>query len=347
MSSRKKGRRKHRKILIIAAITLVAIAVTGMAFITSLNGALDSSSEARITVTIPSGSSTIYIGEVLEEKGVIKSASKFRWYSKINNYDGKLKAGEYNLGPAMELKEIMALLVAGKSNTAMFTVPEGYTVNQTADKLAAENLINKDAFMQQVKAGKFDYGFMQYLPTGENRLEGFLFPETYETYTTANEAQIIDRMLAQFDRIFKPEYYERASEMGYSVYEIVTIASLIERETRVDDERAKVASVIYNRLDIDMKLQIDATVQYALGAQKERLLYKDLEIDSPYNTYKYYGLPPGPICSPGEASIQAALYPADTEYYYYVLKSKNEIRHNFAKDGKEFRKYEAAYKATL
>ncbi|MDD2218220.1 MAG: endolytic transglycosylase MltG [Eubacteriales bacterium] len=347
MSSRKRGRRWYNKKFIILAAILIIVAAIGMIFIANLDNALDSSSEEIITVNIPAGSSTSYIGRVLEENGIIESASKFKLYSKINSYDGKLKAGEYNLSPSMQLKEIMSVIIEGKSNTARFTVPEGYTVNQTADKLASENLVNKDEFMKQVKSGKFNYEFIQYLPNRENRLEGFLFPETYEVYTNATEERIVDTMLSQFDSIFKDEYYERADEMGYSLYDIITIASLIERETRVDDERAKVASVIYNRLDIGMKLQIDATVQYALGKQKERLLYKDLEIDSPYNTYKHDGLPLGPICSPGEASIRAALYPADTEYYYYVLKSKNETTHNFAKDGKEFKKYEAAYKSTL
>ena len=128
------------------------------------------------------------------------------------------------------------------------------------------------------------------------------------------------------------------------INEVMTIASLIERETMVDSEKAKVASVIYNRLEIGMKLQIDATVQYAMGESKQFLTYKDLEIESPYNTYQIDGLPPGPICSPGEASIKAALYPEDTDYIYYVLSAAKDGTHKFAKTGAEFQKYKQEYK---
>lgn len=347
MSGNKRRRKRYSNKLLIPAIAIFVLAAVGIAFAANLDNALDSGSEEIITVSIPAGSSTASIGHSLAEKGVIGSATKFKLYAKLNGYEGKMKAGEYNFSPSMDLKEVMNVIISGKSNTAKFTIPEGFTVNQTADKLASENLIDQEVFLKQLESGSFDYPFMKYLPAGANRMEGFLFPETYHIYTTATETEIIDKMLAQFDAVFTDKYYKRAKEMGYSVYDIITVASLIERETRVDSERAKVASVIYNRLDIGMNLQIDATVQYALGKQKERLLYKDLEIDSPYNTYLHAGLPPGPICSPGEASIKAALYPEDTEYYYYVLKSKNDTTHNFAKTGEEFEKYAAAYKKTL
>lgn len=184
---------------------------------------------------------------------------------------------------------------------------------------------------------------MEYLPAGANRLEGFLFPETYDVFATSMEHDIINRLLGQFDAVYKDEYYNRATELGYDLNQIITIASLIERETRVDSERAIVASVIYNRLNMGMALQIDATVQYALGEQKDRLSYKDTEIDSPYNTYKVPGLPPGPICSPGEASIKAALYPENTQYVYYVLDAKMDGSHRFSKSYDEFLKNKNAY----
>jgi UPF0755 protein len=150
-------------------------------------------------------------------------------------------------------------------------------------------------------------------------------------------------MLAQFDKLFTEEYYGKAEALGLSINEVVTIASLRERETRVPEERALVASVIMNRLNVGMPLQIDATVQFALGENKERLSYADLEVDSPYNTYKIEGLPPGPICSPRIESIEAALNPADTNYIYYVLKPELDGRHNFTNSYDEFLRFKDAY----
>lgn len=339
------GKKKNAVLIVVLAVIAVigAVIIGGSAYVSGLNKPLDANNENLITVTIPSGSSTSSIGIILEESGVIKDADGFKFYSRIKKYDGKLKAGEYSLSPSMDLEEIFAVIIGGNVNTNRFTVPEGLTVAQTADILADKSLINKDEFMNLIANGNFDYEFMDGLPAGENRLEGFLFPETYDVFTSATEEDIINRMLSQFDLVFTDEYYRRAEELGYSVYDIVTIASLIEREARVDEERATVASVIYNRLAAGQQLQIDATVQYALGEQKERLTYKDLEIDSPYNTYKVPGLPAGPICSPGKASIEAALYPADTNYYYYVLKSKDDITHNFAATYSEFLTYKTQY----
>ena len=331
-------------IVILAVVVVIgAVIIGGSAYVSSLNKPYDLENENLIVISVPSGSSTSEIGSLLQENGIIKSADGFKLYGRIKKYDGKLKAGEYSLSPAMNLEEIFGILVEGHSNTDRFTVPEGLTIAQTADILEDKQMINRDKFMDLIANGNFDYEFMDDLPACEKRLEGFLFPETYEIFTSATEEDIINKMLSQFDLVFTDEYYKRAEELGYSVYEIVTIASLIEREARVDSERATVASVIYNRLAIGQQLQIDATVQYALGEQKERLTYKDLEVDSPYNTYKVQGLPIGPICSPGRASIEAALYPSDTDYYYYVLKSKDEITHNFAETYSEFLTYKSQY----
>ncbi len=342
---RKRSSKKNPLLIIALAVVLViGIAVIGgNVYIGSIDKAFDADSDEWINITIPMGESTAGIGILLEEKGIIADAGKLRLYSKIKGYDGKLKAGEYSLSPAMTMTEILTMLQSGNANTLRFTVPEGLTIVQVADLLADSGLINREKFMSLIADGNFDYPFMSELPYGENRLEGFLFPETYEVFTTAKEEDILNKMLGQFDFIFSDEYYKRAEELGYSVYEIVTIASLIEREARVDEERPLVASVIYNRLAAGQPLQIDATVQYALGKQKEALTYADLEIDSPYNTYKVPALPAGPICSPGQASIESALYPAESNYYYYVLKSKNEITHNFAETYDEFLVYKSQY----
>ena len=149
-----------------------------------------------------------------------------------------------------------------------------------------EGLLNREDFLYEIEYGVFDYKYMPFLPEGSNRLEGFLMPNTYDVAQGSTTHDIIDIMLAQFDKIYKDEYYARATELGYDLNQIVTMASMIEKETRVEAEREIVASVIYNRLRQGMPLQIDATVQYALGEWKDRLTFKDLEVESPYNTYK-------------------------------------------------------------
>lgn len=329
---------KSKKINLAAIVLVVIIVLIGSCiyYINNLGNPLDKNNTQILSVSIPQGSGTNSIGQILQDNKIISSASKFKLLSKIEGNDGKYKAGEYSLSPAMTTQQIMEIIISGESNTSRFTIPEGLTVKQTAEKLAAKNLINTESFMSEVQSGNFNYKFMSLLPNNENRLEGFLYPETYDIYTTSSEHDIINRMLSQFDKLVIDEYYTRATEMGYDMYKIITIASLIERETLVSSEKPTVASVIYNRLAINMPLQIDATVQYALPEHKDRLDYKDLQIDSPYNTYQNTGLPPGPICSPGIDSIKAALYPSDTNYYYYVLSAEKNGSHKFSNTYEEF-----------
>lgn len=344
----KRRRKKKGNGLLIGVIVIVAVISIGVGGFSVIMGdadkALDPESTATMTVEIPSGSSTTKIGTILADQGIIDSADSFKLQSKMKGMDGKYKAGEYTLSPAMTMTEIMDILVSGNVNTVRFTIPEGLRVDEVADKLEAEGLINRDLFMKEIESGEYSYKFLKDAPAGKLRLEGYLYPNTYDVFTTASEHDIIDRLLRQLDTVFTDDMYQRAEELGMDINEVMTIASLIERETMVDSEKAKVASVIYNRLEIGMKLQIDATVQYAMGESKQFLTYKDLEIESPYNTYQIDGLPPGPICSPGEASIKAALYPEDTDYIYYVLSAAKDGTHKFAKTGAEFQKYKQEYK---
>jgi UPF0755 protein len=241
----------------------------------------------------------------------------------------------------MSMEEIMKILIAGKAETVRFTIPEGYDIKRTTEKLAGEGLINADVFAKEIESGQFDYRFLTDAPVGPNRLEGFLFPETYEIFANANEHDIIDKMLYQFDKVFTDEYYKRAEELGMSVREVITLASIIEREARVPEDRPIIASVFYNRMKIDMPLQSCATVQYILGEQKAVLSIKDTKIESPYNTYLHTGLPPGPIASPGADSIKAALYPAETDYLYFL--AKGDGSHAFSSTYDQFLKDKAKY----
>jgi UPF0755 protein len=172
----------------------------------------------------------------------------------------------------------------------------------------------------------------------ETCLEGFLFPETYEMKVGASESQIAERMLSQFDKVFKDSYYERAEELGMTINEVVTLASVIEREAQLDSERARISGVFHNRINKGWKLQSCATVQYILGERKEVLSYDDIAIESPYNTYINAGLPPSPIASPGEKSIIAALYPEDTDFMFFVASGENDGSHIFSKTLKEHEK---------
>ncbi len=316
-------------------------------FYLTLGSPADSGSTQQISVSIPQGASTGQIGQILEDSGVIKSEFKFKLLSRIKGKDGSYKAGGYVLSPSQNLTEIMDILSLGQTSANRFTVPEGYTVDQTADKLAAEGIVDREEFMSELAYGDFDYKFMSLLPVGEKRFEGFLYPETYEVSEGATAHQVIDRMLSQFDKVMLDEYYAQATSMNMNVYDVITVASIIERETMLDSEKPMVASVIYNRLKKGIALQIDATVQYALGKHKERLKYSDLKVDSPYNTYKHPGLPPGPICSPGVESIKAALYPAQSDNYYYVLSDKQDGSHVFSATYNEFLKNKKAYQNSL
>ncbi|MBU4301378.1 MAG: endolytic transglycosylase MltG [Actinobacteria bacterium] len=214
------------------------------------------------------------------------------------------------------------------------TLPEGLTIKQTARKVAAqtEGTITASEFEAAAKSSGYDYGFLE----GSNgNLEGFLFPKTYEVTDEDTTRDVVVMMLDQFGKETGALDWARAQAYGLTRYDVLIIASMVEKEAKVPQERPIIASVIYNRLKAGMRLQIDATVQYALGAWKPELCYSDLEVDSPYNTYRVSGLPPGPICNPGFESIRAALHPEPTEYLYYILTSP-EGRHSFTADYQQF-----------
>jgi len=217
------------------------------------------------------------------------------------------------------------------------TVPEGLTIKQTAEKVAeqTEGAVTAVEFEAAAKEGGYDYGFLE--GSGGN-LEGFLFPKTYEVTEVETGRDVVVKMLDQFGKETGTLDWERAQAYNLTRYDILIIASMVEKEAKFPEERPIIASVIYNRLKAGMKLQICATVHYALGAWKPELTYSDLEVDSPYNTYKVSGLPPGPICNPGFESIRAALYPEETDYLYYLLTSP-EGRHSFTADYEQFKRW--------
>lgn len=331
-----------KKKIIIAVICIAVVIAAGvLLYIGGLGKALDSENTQTVNVTIPSGSGTIQIGQQLEENSIISSADKFKLWSRIKGYDSQYKAGTYALSPSMDFQTIADIIVGGKINTVNFTIPEGYTIYQTARAIADSGLGDYDTLVSLIEAADFDYDFLDGAQNNKNKLEGYLFPNTYTIDEGMSEEQIIKVMLNQFKAEPLKSYNE--SNNAYSLNEIITIASIIERECKVDEERKLVASVIYNRLEKGMPLQMCSTVQYVLGKQKEVLTYADTRIESPYNTYTNAGLPPGPICSPGLAAVQAALHPADTDYLYFVLSEKLDGTSNFSSDYAQFERDKAAY----
>ena len=335
--------KKTKQIIIIAVVVLVALCAGVFIYVNSLDKAFDPAKKDTQMITVEMGSTSESIGNQLEDEGIIKSASKFKIYSKIKGLASKYKAGTYALSPSMTLGEIGDIIAGGKVSTLTFTIPEGYTTAQIAKTLDEAGIAASEEFMNEVRNGKFDFDFVP-APNGkDDRLEGYLYPDTYTVEFGSDAHRVVEVFLKNFDEKFTKDLRKKAEKKNMSMNQVLTMASLIERECQVDSERRKVASVIYNRLDKGMMLQIDATIQYLLGSQKEHLLYSDLEIDSPYNTYKNTGLPPGPICSPGVECIKAALDPADTDYIYYVLDPKLDGSHRFSNNAANFEKDKAAY----
>lgn len=289
-----------------------------------------------IELRIPTGSSAVRISELLEEKGLIHNAYVFRYYVKQAGATSKLQAGNYTFSGTVSLESLCKQLQTGKieAESVRVTIPEGKKVSETIKILVDAGLGDYDAYMDYCNNGDFKYKWIpdpKAVKEPANRLEGFLFPDTYRMSTDWSEEYIIDMLLAEFDKKWTEQYQKAADDLNYSVYEIITIASLIEREVKLNDERPMVASVIYNRFAANMKLEFCSSIQFLFEEQHPVVLLSDLEIENPYNTYKYAGLPPGPIAAPGIAAIEAALYPADTDYLYFRTKDDGSGGHFFSK----------------
>lgn len=293
-----------------------------------------------VTVDIPQGATVAEMGRALQEAGVIRSSFMFGLTVRLQGIGGDLRAGTYEMQTNMGLSEALDMLQAGPPPVELplsVTVPEGLRIEQVAEVVADELGVGRRAF---VKAAESDgWAIDPYLPEGTETVEGFLFPKTYDFPEGVRAGRVVRRMLEQFEKEVRGLDWERAEQLGLEPYEVVVLASLIEREAGVAEDRRKISAVIHNRLEEGMPLEIDATVQYALPEHKERLTFEDLEYESPYNTYLFVGLPPGPIASPGLASIRAAMNPANGDWLYYVLIDPETGEHAFAETYDEFLEY--------
>lgn len=315
--SRRRLGRAPRLLLVLLGLTAVLVFGGAYWYANALGG--DEGGEP-VTFVVEQGATARSIAEGLEERGIIRSAFAMRLHLRFSGLEGDLKPGVYELNAGLGVDAALDQLLEGVPlETVRFTIPEGKTLGEIADIIDRNTGVTRKEFLAEAKPGKHR---PRILPKGVGSLEGVLFPDTYEVQADATASEIVQALVDRFDQVIAELPMERVRKLGVTKYEAVIIASLIEREARIQKDRPLISSVIYNRLAIPMRLQIDATVQYVLfqrdGEYAEIVLFRDLEIDSPYNTYRIEGLPPTPIAVPGRAALEAALDPADTEFLYYV-----------------------------
>ncbi|PJB57587.1 MAG: endolytic transglycosylase MltG [Candidatus Infernicultor aquiphilus] len=291
-------------------------------FLTAISFPLVENSTIQKIIDIPSGTNAKEIVHILEKNEIIgKNNYLFIILIKLSKLEVKLKFGEYNLSPSLNMLQILNKLARGEIVVYKITIPEGYNSIQIAELLDKKEIVEKESFLKLVKYG-------------EKSWEGYLFPDTYEVPKKYGAENMLKLMLSNFEQVaVDNKLINKAEQTGFTMDEIITLASIIEKEAKFAEEKKQISSVFHNRLKSGMKLQSCATIQYILGKPKEKLEESDLEIESPYNTYLYKGLPPGPICNPGIDSIIAALEPANEDYLFFVLGDNG--RHIFSKTYEE------------
>lgn len=290
------------------------------------------------TILVKKGMPLRKIAVMLEQEGIIKNREVFVGMVTLLGQKAKIKAGEYEFHTRMLPYEVLSLLVKGQGKQHLVTIPEGYTLSQIGQLLEDLGIIEKTAFLQKATSSVWiaSLGLSEYLSNQvedtqkrkELTLEGYLFPNTYHFIKEMEPEDVIQRMIQQFRKIFGPDLIEKASQMGFSPHEVIILASIIEKETPLAEEKPLVSAVFHNRLKKKMPLQSDPTVIYGIKNFDGNLTREHLLTPSPYNTYLNLGLPPTPICNPGKESILAALNPASSPYLYFV--SKNDGSHHFS-----------------
>ena len=335
-----------KKILVILVLFVVIFASGGIYF-KSRSGAYDVNEEKKVVVNIPSGSGTDSIADILSDAKLIKNKLVFKINVKMSGKASQFKAGEYQFDQSYTNGEIIDDIAAGKiyHSGPKVTVKEGATSIEIIDELVKKNLGTKENYEKLINNPdefRDKYEFLK--DKNIKSLEGFLYPSTYFCTEGESEREVISRMLNKFDEMYK---YKIKPEMDkhkdLNFYDVMKMASIIEKEAVVDKDRPLISSVFYNRLAKDMPLQSDATIQYAFKERKKVVTYEDLKIESPYNSYKYKGLPPTPIANPSWKSIEAAINPAETDYLYFVAKTDGG-ENNYAKTYEEHLKNEKRYK---
>lgn len=351
----KKERIDFKKVSISLLILLLFFIGGSYYFVQKGLNPVDEDSKETIEIEVPMGSNKKQIGTILEKNQLIHSSLIYHLYLRLNN-EKNFQAGTYLMSPSMSLQEIIQYLNEGGTPImpepiTRLTIPEGLTIEQIARKVEEQTDFSETDFMKLVQ----DEDFIQEMAVNypelltdalaatETRytLEGYLYPATYEIFEDTSLESLLSDMIAMENQVMA-SYYSQIQENELNIHELLTLASYIEGEGVSDEDRALIAGVFYNRLEIDMLLRTDPSVSYALGEHKERITFADLEVDSPYNTYKYAGIGPGPINNPSESAIQASLNPAETDYLFFLADLKTGEVY-FSKDYEQHLEYKREY----
>ncbi|BAH37707.1 MAG TPA: endolytic transglycosylase MltG [Gemmatimonas aurantiaca] len=339
MARRSGSRSRWRTISMVGAVVVCASA---FALWREVRGSA-SATDTPARVVVPRGASMRAAADSLAAHNVVGSSRFFRWFAALTGSERAIKPGTYQFAERSAYGQVLDALVTGRGLMRTVVIPEGFDLRDITPLLVKTLGVSEDS----VRAAATDTAWLHKLDIPTPTLEGYLFPATY-TFpdgTTAREA--VTAMLEQFEAQWKPEWTERARAMNLSRHDVMAMASIVEKEARKAEERPLISAVYWNRVKKGMRLQADPTVQYALPQHVERVLFRDLEVDSKYNTYRYAGLPPGPIASPGAASIAAALAPADVPYLYFVARAdgSHEFRTTFDEHTRAIAQIRAARRA--
>ncbi len=327
-----KKKKKKRKLIVLAIVIILA---GWFFYIYNLSATISNSSQIKKFIVEP-GWGNSEISQQLKKEGLIRNSLIFQFYVWQRGISGKLQSGEYFLANNLSLKEIAQILSRGAGTTKEVTLTfiEGWNNQEIADYLNQQVIAQPKDFMAvvQKKADWWNnYDFLADKPSNLD-LEGYLFPDTYRVYRDASISDIVRKMLDNFGKKLTPELRAEITRQGKTIHEILTLASILEKEVSTDNDRKMVADILYKRLAASMPLQVDSTVNYVTGKGVTRASGVDLQVDSPYNTYKYKGLPPGPICNPGLSAIEAAIYPNKNPYWYFLTTPDGKVIYSMTHD---------------
>ena len=322
---------------LIAPYLTVYLIVTGLTFYLTMNYWPQTNIDSMKKVRIDHGTTLSNIADKLNKKGLVTNKWVFEFFTKIKGLEKSMQAGTFRLSNVHTNNEVIKNIVFGSPDRKKITFLEGWNINQVARHISEELNFNYSEVLKLLSNEEL----IQELQLRSNTLEGYLFPETYYFFEGVDKISIIKRLVKEHKKFWNDVNLSKADSLGFTPYEIITLASIIEGEAIYDSERPIISAVYHNRLKIGMKLQADPTVQYIIDDGPRRLLNKDLRIKSPYNTYMYQGLPPGPINSPGERSLIAALSPQNNDYLYFV--AKGDGYHTFSRNEKEHERAKRAF----
>ncbi len=321
---------KNNKLKVIGLIFILLIVLISIFVFTQI-GAVNKNNKKDVIIDIPSGSSVNAISDILYKDKLIKNKTLFKAVVKVSGKAPSIKAGKYLLNQSYTNNDIVNLLASGKiyNDGTKITIPEGSTSKEIVALLVKNKLGNKEKYEELINNPKELYNDVEFLKENDViSLEGFLYPETYYFNEKLSEKEILLQMLYAFNNVYNDKFKEKQRKLDMSLEEVISLASIVEKEAVKDEDRPLISGVFYNRLKIDMPLQSDATIQYIFAERKKIVTYNDLKIDSPYNSYKNKGLPPTPIANPGIKSIEATLYPEESKYLYFVAKMDGGNRYS-------------------